>query len=98
MEKCQKVGHLSSHSVIEWMRKSRARKSEVKWNESPKRGSRTQDSVETAVDGRFRDHELGGDVQSGYLKELSVPNDGYIISSCSSGSRNRISRVKGGHR
>ena len=78
MEKYPKVGDLSSHPVNERMKKLMVRASEVRWNEPPERGSRTQYSVETVADRRLIDQQLGEYVQRGYLKEVSVTDDVYL--------------------
>ena len=78
MEKFPGVGDLSSHPVNKKMEKLLVRATEVKWNEPPERGSRTQYSVESVADRNLINKQLGEYVQRGYLKEVSVADDIYL--------------------
>ena len=78
MKKYPRVGDLSSHPVNEKMERLMVRAYEVRWNEPPERGSRTQYSVETVADRQLINQQLEEYVQRGYLKEVSVADDVYL--------------------
>ena len=63
MKRFPGIGDLGSHPVNKKMEKMLVRATEVKWNEPPKRGSRTQCSVEFVADRNLINKQLGKYVQ-----------------------------------